>query len=287
MSFEDLESSVESSMPREFCKIVHGTTQYRIALGNREIVASGLVYTPIAADRGVISVAGSGKDTALELTLPIDHALVKRYLNQGTPPNRIAFTLWRQQSDGSIQQQFVGDITSMNVDDGNTMAVFRIPSRASESLLRVIPNVTCGKTCPHILYDTMCKIARTLGTTYFSTTVISKSGRTIRVDLGVTPTDPERQDWSVNGEIVHVASGERMTVAAQNDTNPGVSTTTTLTMQAPIPELRVGDTVEIYAGCDHTLGTCVNKFANRQNFGGFPQLPKSNPFIPGSGTDPS
>ncbi len=284
-SFRDLEASIESSQPREYCRIAYGTTEHLIAFADRDIVtAEGKIYKAVAADRGQIAVAGAGKSTALELTLPLDHAFVKRYLSQGTPPRLITFTLWRQQADGSVEQQFVGEITSMNVDDDNTSAVFRVPSRASESLLRVIPNVTCGKTCPHMLFDSMCKVERVLGTTYFSTTVTSKTGREIRLSLAA-PFGPYRSDWAEGGEVHHPSSGERMTVIDQADDNPGVLTTTTLTQQAPIVEMKVGDTVEVYAGCDHTLETCVNKFNNRQNFGGLPHMQKANPFVPGTGSE--
>jgi uncharacterized phage protein (TIGR02218 family) len=284
-TYLDAEQGEQSSEPREYCRIAYGNTQHLITFGNRDLFVAGAIYTAVASERGELGVTAAGNGKELTLTLPVNHAFVQRYLQQGTPPRFITFTMWCQQSNGSIEQQFVGEITSMSVDDENGRASFRIPSRAGESLLRVVSNVTIGRTCPHVLYDTMCQIPRSLGSTYFSTTVIAVDGRTVRVDLGVSTSNPYRLDWAVNGELYHPTSGERMTVIVQADVSPGTSTITKLTMQAPIVGLAVGDTVEIYAGCDHTLDTCVNKYANRQNFGGFPQLPKANPFIPGTGSE--
>ena len=36
--------------------------------------------------------------------------------------------------------------------------------------------------------------------------------------------------------------------------------------------------VTMYAGCDHTHGTCKNKFNNIVNYGGQPYIPILNPF---------
>jgi hypothetical protein len=111
--------------------------------------------------------------------------------------------------------------------------------------------------------------------------VISVSGRDVRVDLtGVTAGDTYRADWAKFGEFVHVASGERMTIRLQTDLNPGVSTVADLSLQMPIVGLQIGDSVEVYAGCDWLVQTCNGKFGNKNNFGGFPELPTKNPFIP-------
>ena len=34
-----------------------------------------------------------------------------------------------------------------------------------------------------------------------------------------------------------------------------------------------GDAFTVYAGCDHTQGTCQNRFNNLANFRGFPYVP--------------
>lgn len=44
------------------------------------------------------------------------------------------------------------------------------------------------------------------------------------------------------------------------------------------PDIEVGMSANIYAGCDHSLATCRDKFDNLLNFGGFPFIPLINPF---------
>jgi uncharacterized phage protein (TIGR02218 family) len=44
--------------------------------------------------------------------------------------------------------------------------------------------------------------------------------------------------------------------------------------------IQAGDTFAITAGCDKRFATCVEKFANADNFRGFPHMP-GNDFITG------
>ncbi|WP_269915579.1 phage BR0599 family protein [Acinetobacter sp. HY1485] len=44
-------------------------------------------------------------------------------------------------------------------------------------------------------------------------------------------------------------------------------------------DLALGDVVSIYPGCDKLNTTCTDKFNNILNFGGFPFMPSSNPFV--------
>lgn len=288
MSFDDVEASVEDSQPREYGVITHGSVTYRFSLANRDIVVAGVVYPVIAGMRGTQSPAGVGKPTEMILTLPIDHAFCRRYTQNGIAPKVCICTISRQQSDGNTEQVWSGNILSMSVDDECSEASFNIRSRAAAALLRVLPTVTAGRGCPYIWGDTLCGVDENgTGPTGLphkvTTTVLGIDGRVIRVDLSTIPAaDDLREGWANNGGFKHVSSGEIMTVLSQEDTSPGVSTVTHLTLDALIAGMRIGDSVEITAGCPREIVTCSAKFANKQRFGGDPQLPTSNPFTPSS-----
>ncbi|ELF9250511.1 phage BR0599 family protein, partial [Salmonella enterica] len=42
--------------------------------------------------------------------------------------------------------------------------------------------------------------------------------------------------------------------------------------------LQVGQPVKLYPGCDRTIATCDNKFANHLNYGGQPHMPGKSPY---------
>ena len=54
-----------------------------------------------------------------------------------------------------------------------------------------------------------------------------------------------------------------------------------LTLVLPFHEDVLSEDVSVYAGCDHTIATCLAKFANDINFGGCPYVPTKNIFITG------
>jgi uncharacterized phage protein (TIGR02218 family) len=169
------------------------------------------------------------------------------------------------------EQIWAGYVTSMSCNAG--VAKFRVPSRTLETMQRMLPVHTVGRTCPFILYSAgTCRVDRTA---FIRTaTVIYTSGKIVRVDMAASKEAP----WARHGELLHLGSGERQTIALQTDLNPGFSTVADLTLALPIPELRTGDVVRVYAGCDHTVETCREKFANQRNYGGLPELPAKNPF---------
>lgn len=51
-----------------------------------------------------------------------------------------------------------------------------------------------------------------------------------------------------------------------------------ITLSRPIEGIAVGESVQIYAGCNRFVYTCTEKFDNLLNFGGFPWIPTTNPF---------
>lgn len=275
--------------PREYFEIVTGTATYRVASGVRDIAIGGLVYTAIAMARGAIGANAAGTAKELELTLPVDHPLVTRYLQQGVPQHRITVTAWSKDiGTGVIKRIWVGNVTSMSVDEEGTEATFRVPSRAGEALLRMLPNVTAGRLCPHVLYDRVCGVDPSgSGPTGIphkvTTTVLAVDGRKVRVDLATIPAaDPLRAKWCALGKLTHVASGEPMTIREQIDLSPGTSTVADLDLQMQMPGLKIGDSVEVQAGCDWFIQTCDLKFDNLSSHGGYTYLPPKNPHVPGA-----
>jgi uncharacterized phage protein (TIGR02218 family) len=257
------EQSIEDSKPREGFEIVLPSVTYRLTSADQDLVIDGKTYRASPIARGELGISAVGSPTELAFTLPVSHALAQRYLLKLTPPKQIHVTVWRKQvRSGEVERVWAGYVTSMAVE--GRLAHFRVPEGSGEIMLRRIPSITVGRQCPHVLYDDQCQVDR--NSFDVSTTVLSFSARTVTVaSIGGMPND-----WAKFGELLHVASGERMTVLTQ--------TGTALTIQAPIGDMAIGDAVFVYAGCNHSIIECHNKFANRVNFGGFPSLPSNGQF---------
>jgi hypothetical protein len=279
------DASVQDSRPKELYEIVMGNTTFYYTSGERDVVVGGLVYTAIAIDRSAVVQPKAGDSPAVEIELASDHPIIKRYYRMGVPPRKLSATIrCLQVRSGVVEQIWSGDVTS-TASRGATSKL-RVPSRTVESMKRSLPTITCGRACLHILYDSMCKISRAGSNGdaipyRCTTTATAVNGREVTLDLSTVPAAYyARSHWTEGGEVVHVASGERQTVATQSDLSPGTGTITRLAMVLPIPELKVGDSIEVYAGCAHDIDNCAIKFANRHNYGGFSRLPSRNMFDP-------
>ena len=52
----------------------------------------------------------------------------------------------------------------------------------------------------------------------------------------------------------------------------------TMTLLLPFSLDVAGQDIDLFAGCAHDLTTCDVKFAATLNYGGFPFVPRKNPF---------
>lgn len=251
------------SEPREGIEIITPAAVWRLASGSRSFTLDGKTFHAEPVARGAVSIARVGQSADLELHLPVSHAFAQRYLQQ-PPPRVVEVNVYCQQPSGDARRLWTGLVTSCAVDEH--VAKFRVISRASDSFLRQIPTLTVGKACPHMLYDDQCRVARS--DFRVSTTIATISGNVVTV----ASMSGKADQFARFGELVHLASGERMPISDQ--------TGTTITMQFGIVGMEVGDSVEVYAGCDHTIGVCDSKFSNVHNFGGEPQLPEAAVFLP-------
>ena len=270
--FDSDERSVQDSRPRELYTLVIGNQTYRLASGVRSISYGGNIYKAFQISRneaGVSEETNSPKQ--LQITLPMSHPACQRYMAYATPPKIATVSIARLQlNSGGAIGLWSGDIVSIGFS--RHMATFLVTTTASRVMMRVLPTVTVGDQCAHALYDRNCTINR--DSYKVTATVIQVDGRKIKVDIGSGHANP----WSVFGDVYHPGTGERMDIVSQQDLGPP-STVVWLTMQAPIVGLNTGDSVEVSPGCDHTIATCLSKFNNKDNFGGFPSLPLFNPFV--------
>lgn len=282
------EASIEDSQPRELVQIQQSKNViYYLATGQQDIAWNGKTWIASPATRTNIGVSTAGQDSTPTLTLALTHPFCQRYVKLATPPQLCTVTIFRKQlRSGAVEQIFFGYVTAITFDsDGATVnqggsqgggaghvAKFTLSQQLTRALRRSLPCVPVSATvCPHVLYDKQCTIDPTSFTT--TTTITALNGNV--VDIAATFTDPA---YLMNGDIQHVTTGEMMTIGAQVQ---GVGDTS-LTLQMPLPDAQIGDSVIVRAGCDHSVSTCLAKFANNPNFGGFPGKQAANPWASGA-----
>lgn len=264
MSFLSEEASVEISQPRIGIEFVFPVYTRRVAVGVRDLVIAGYTYRAVSSRIGEVAVSSQASAGSLTITLPMSHEVCQRYMALGVPPT-IFVRVWRQQASGTTEMCWSGYVTSL-APEGNVGNLL-VPSRSSEAFQRRLPTISAGRLCAHVLYDANCRIDP--DDYKIETTVTSFTGRVLIPDNQVMDGD-----WATWGYLLHVKSGVNVTIQTQRY----VIATNTLTLQQPVYGLQLGDDIVIYAGCSHLLTTCATKFSNENNYGGFTQMPVSNPF---------
>ena len=124
-----------------------------------------------------------------------------------------------------------------------------------------MPRNLYSPTCVHTLYDSGCGVVR--GT--FAASGTAGSGST-------------SNSINFSGALAQHAQGSLVFSSGANAnvraTVKNVSVGSALNLMYPLPFApATGDAFTVYAGCDHTQGTCQGRFNNLSNFRGFPYVP--------------
>jgi len=124
------------------------------------------------------------------------------------------------------------------------------------------------KPCSAVLGDKACAFdASQTGFTVDG--VVSEALTDRQFVVQVDGTYPER--WFERG-VLRLAAQKGQSISIKRDDIQGTNRSVTLWMGSKIA-IKVGDAVQLVAGCDRQFKTCQNKFQNVKNFQGFPDLP--------------
>jgi uncharacterized phage protein (TIGR02218 family) len=255
MSYDAEETSVESGQPVELYEIRLGVDVFRYASGEDDIVVSANTWTAIPLKRSSIPISPEARTQPIEVTMPASNTFAQKYV-ASIPVSQATLQIFRVHR---------GDLT-------DTVLLFKGVVKTVKpvegALAKAMPRIDFGAQCSHMLYDARCKVAP--GAFRYQGTVATVSGSTITV----TGLDGSKGvGWATAGEVVR-ANGDRRLIIRHTATD-------TLQLLFPFEDTPLGETVDVFAGCDHSLATCQSKFANELNFGGTPFVPNKNPFITG------
>lgn len=207
-----------------------------------------------------LAVTIEGDDNDLINGVPIIKFISNRGLDgANVKVDRAFFTDWGQTATGSIVR-FAGRVTGVRNVSGLTAEV----SVASWSILLnvMMPANLYQAACLHTVYDTGCTLnpaSFTASGSCTGTPGVLSFGSSVSATTG---------DYD-QGRLVFT-SGANNGLARAIRANVGG----TFTLVSPLPVApAAGDTFTVYKGCDLTMGTCLSKFNNLNNFKGTPFVP--------------
>ena len=268
MTYDAKETSLRGGNPVELYKATLGTVDYLYNDSDSDIVYNSETYSPITISRSSIDQNDEINRSGIKVTVPRDNDLADVF-RVYAPAEVVAITIFRGHlDDGEFKTIWSGRVISC--DWSGVKATLECESVFS-SLKRPGLRRNYQAQCPHVLYGVACGLNQLTHQTTDNVSVIS--GSTVSV-----PAASGFADGYFNGGFLQFYTstglGQVRFIADH--------TSDVLTLVAPIPELSVSDSVNVFPGCKHTLDDCTNKFDNLVNYGGFPYVPKVNPFGGGS-----
>lgn len=231
----------------------------------------GLTFTPVPIERSKVRwVRGIEVDT-LNMTLfpPADMLL------DGVPFNVAARTGALNDALLLLERAFINDFSlpavgAIHQFEGSvavdlvTGADIKLSVKSYTSVLnREVPIRAFTPGCGNTLYDTGCGVNRA-ARALTGSVLAGSTRKAIKHGFSLT-----------SGYLDHGAI--EFTSGANNGVMATIGRTTSDTLNLVVPllaDVATGDTYKVYPGCDRTLDTCTNKFANRARFRGFPWIPK-------------
>lgn len=267
MTFIAFENSQAGGSPVELYTLALGTETFRWASGEEDYVYSGDTFEAVEISRSRILISAEQRQDVLNVSLPGDNELVRRYVDI-VPGKRATLTVQRVHRDDPDQEAvvlFKGIVQSVAFTSDGTKASLAIRP-LTVGLSQNIPRFTYQALCNHFLYDSGCKVNQ--NSFKYTATVSTVVGSTITVP-GISANGA---DWAVGGFVQTGSSDFRLVLAQTGDD---------LRLLLPFASSPLGSSVDVFAGCDHTIGTCKIKFNNVVNYGGFAFVPLKNIFATG------
>lgn len=266
MTFLTDETGLDTSNPIELYRFVGSLDTYAFTSSNRDKTVFGAdEYRPATIRRSEIILGDVTEKNELKVEVPIGSKLVRDY-GFDIPPPELTLEIYRKHGlNGTPVVWFVGTVSAITME--GTKAICVIPSIFSALMQSEFPNVYYQCPCNHVLFSTRCGVSRDAFT--LPGTVTSMPSR---VNIVVPEAGSKPDQWLRAGELVS-SGGERRLIVDHKGAQ--------LILNYPFRTLEQGDAVTLYAGCDHLIQTCRDKFSNHINHLGFPNTPGLNPFVTG------
>jgi uncharacterized phage protein (TIGR02218 family) len=278
MTYDAFASSREQSRPIELFRFVQGGNTFEYTSAEDSLTVASITYDPEIIRRGRIAQSPRDRNSTLEIRVPITNTFARRY-RASVPGARASITIQRvQRLDFPTPQAitiFTGYVGSVAFENEMKEAVIACKPIESASS-RPVPRFSYQSLCNHVLFDNACKVDDTDPRWRLTQTVSAQTGAT----LTVPGAGAFGADWWVGGFLeINGGDDARLIVGQSGDD---------LQLLLPFPSSSVGQSVTVFAGCDHTITTCDTKFdttedtlSNVINYGGFAFVPTRNPYQTG------
>jgi uncharacterized phage protein (TIGR02218 family) len=272
MSYTSRETSVSSGQPYELYLWQTQAQTWRVTSADRALSYQGAVYSPETIRRTNTTQNAEVKGGHITVTLPAAHPVAQLFVAfiPATPLSLVIYRGHEGETEAEVVTHFIGRVLAGHFTTADTCELDCAPD--TDILRRPIASVCFQRPCNRMLFDAGCTVGAAFWKVAGTVLTISPDGLTVTIAACGTKPD----GWCAAGYLEKGVEGRMVTA----------HTGTSLTLLNPLEGLVVGDSVNVYAGCDRSYSGpngCVPKFANGVNFQGWEWIPGQNPFSSGLG----
>ena len=262
MSYSGFESSIQDGTPIELYEFSRGYTFWRFTSFSKEYKEGLTVWSPESIERDNVVQTAELSKGGVSVSFPITNEFAAGYLGY-VPENTTLLTIYRlHRTDTSNQKisYWKGRVLSVKAEGKRVKLVCE---SIFSSLKRTGLRARYERSCRHTVFDTQCRVSielyRLAGTIQYQTPDF----------ITLSDIAPMTTNYYAGGMARDVDNNYRFIVA--NDSY-------TVTLSRPFGRQMLTEELVLYPGCDKTRDTCKSKFNNVLNYGGFPWIPRKNPF---------
>jgi uncharacterized phage protein (TIGR02218 family) len=259
-AYDDIDRSPDTAAPAELFQFTGGVTAY-YASGQQNVTWNGSEYQADWILHSDLEQSDELNKQGLEITLRAASPVAMVYV-QDIPAVSVNVRVYRYLwGIPEYRLAWAGRVTKPVFSSENDECVLYCEP-VFTTLKRAGLRRNYQIICPYCLYDDRCGVDRATYTKHLLVDAVQ--GGRYRLSGSSTAAG-----YYTGGILRHGARYRLIT----DDAGAGG-----LTLAGGVPGLVPGDFVDVSAGCSKSLATCVSKFHNSLNFGGFPYIPIKNPF---------
>lgn len=243
----------------ELYRFQQGNQIYNLTSSSIVEIWEGIEYTPVSITRG--SVKHTSDLSAFDISISLDknHPVVPLSIFRDSD-NPLSLRIIRIRNNEEVGI-WNGRVTNATIDSPVEAKLECRP--IIEVMDRSGLSTTYARECRHSLYGTGCGVNRE--NFRYAAQITEQSGPFVRI-----PEVLNHPEGFFSLGYVEWGNIRRGIMRVQSDA--------WVELAEPFINLSVPQDVNIYAGCNRTLTTCREKFDNAINYGGFPWVPRKNPF---------
>lgn len=250
----------------ELYKFVEGSIIDTQTRGNTPIVYNTETYVPYVIGRSVVEAKNELSKASLEIKLALNNPVAQRHLS--TLVDTVLTLTVFQQTNVTTNVIWKGRLAKVKISGKKVSLIFE---SIFTSMRRPGLRARWQKPCRHPIYGPGCKVNK--ADFLFEDDVASLVGTTVGMtDLSIY------EDGYFSGGIIETQDNNILRYIVAHVGNVLTLSRPFEHLQTQFDTLGAGNVaVNLYPGCDKSLATCIGRFDNVLNNGGFYWIPTKNP----------